>query len=285
MKLKAFFTFAILTVILLGCDSKLDSSGLPNKEKIMVNLLAFSDEVLSVHVSKSLPILDTSAEPIVTNAKVTITDDVGKSYNLAYDMASNRYVSTWLPQTGKTYAIKVALSNDLVTSDFYIPSANINTKATWQDNTGQDSSGFPTGTINFIIKDNGQEHNYYEIALFRYQDVTQTFEILRVKPGNPEIAANPIINKDGALILDDGGFNGQNKSLNFITPYGSAGVVDYKYLVVVKSLSQQYYQYFKSLDNYQQQNGIFSEPSAVYTNVKGGVGICAGAGIYRDTIR
>jgi hypothetical protein len=50
-------------------------------------------------------------------------------------------------------------------------------------------------------------------------------------------------------------------------------------------LSEEYYRYFKSIDNYKQQQGPFSEPSAVFTNIKGGLGICAGASVIKDTIK
>jgi hypothetical protein len=106
-----------------------------------------------------------------------------------------------------------------------------------------------------------------------------------VIPENPEIAADPIFNPEGALILEDAGFNGQSKQLRFSTPFGSNFGSPYKYLVVVKILSPEYFKYFKSLEDYSLEGGVFSDPSAIYNNISGGVGICAGASISKDTIR
>jgi hypothetical protein len=127
--------------------------------------------------------------------------------------------------------------------------------------------------------------NYYEIGLFRYDEFSsEQWLNLPIIPENPELINNQILNKDGALLVDDGGFNGQNKLFKFTTPANSKGT-NYKYLVVIKNLSEEYYRYFKSIDNYKQQQGAFSEPSAVFTNIKGGLGICAGASVVKDTIK
>jgi hypothetical protein len=54
---------------------------------------------------------------------------------------------------------------------------------------------------------------------------------------------------------------------------------------VVKSLSPDYFKYMKSIGDYQTQGGPFSDPSPIFTNMRGGIGICAGASITKDTIR
>ena len=241
---KYFFLSLIFLFLFENCSKELDSSTIKYKDKLVVNLLAYDNDVLAVHVGKSLSLFDSTPEKLIETAKVLVTDANGVVSQLKFDMVRQKYISTWIPKTGMKYTLQVDYGNlNSTLSDFTIPMLTLNNKAKWTDNTSKDSVGFPTGTIDFTIKD-----------------------------------------KEGALIIQDGSFNGQSKLLKFTTPYGTAGTA-YKYLVVIKNLSEQYYRYFKSIDNYKQQQGIFSEPSPVFTNIRGGVGICAGASIVKDTIQ
>jgi hypothetical protein len=271
---------------LCSCEKDLDMSQIAFKEKLVVNLLAYDNDFLSVTVNKSLDIFDSIGKPSIENALVIVTDDKGVKTKLNFDLISQSYRSTWYPVSGINYTLEVTWGNLSSTYSFFtIPKLSTSGKALWIDNTSTDSVGFPTGTISFIIKDNPNERNYYEIGLFRYDEFSsEPWLNLPIIPENPELVNNQILNKDGALLIDDGGFNGQNKLFKFTTPANSKGTT-FKYLVVIKNLSEEYYRYFKSIDNYKQQQGPFSEPSAVFTNIKGGLGICAGASVVKDTIK
>ncbi len=284
--MKKFIFLSLIFVFLFeSCTKELDSSTIKYKDKLVVNLLAYDNDVLAVHVGKSLSLFDSTAEKLLETAKVKVTDANGVVSQLKFDLVRQKFISTWIPKTGMDYTLQVDFGNlNSTLSQFNIPKLTLSNKAKWTDNTSKDSVGFPTGTIDFTIKDNGTERNYYEIGLFRYDDVISDWLPLPIIAENPEFVDNQVKNKEGALIIQDGSFNGQSKLLKFTTPYGTAGIA-YKYLVVIKNLSEQYYRYFKSIDNYKQQQGIFSEPSPVFTNIRGGVGICAGASIVKDTIQ
>jgi hypothetical protein len=272
---------------LFSCEQELPTDGIDFTEKMVVNLLANNDEVLKVHVGKTLSLVDSSAELKIEDAKVTIVDENANITELKYTfLYGGKYVSDFIPQPNKFYRLTVSHPKyPTASSTFMIPSVFKSTGATWEDNTGTDSTGFPTGTISFTINDDPNDRNFYEIALFRFEDLGPAWEVMPVIPENPEIAADPIFNPEGALILEDAGFNGQSKQLRFSTPFGSNFGSPYKYLVVVKSLSPEYFKYFKSLEDYSLEGGVFSDPSAIYNNISGGVGICAGASISKDTIR
>jgi hypothetical protein len=284
--MKKFIFFSLIFLFLFeSCTKELDSSTIQYKNKLVVNLLAYDNDVLAVHVGQSLSLYDSTAEKLLETAKVKVTDESGVVSLLKFDLIRQKFVSTWIPKTDVKYTLQVDYGNlNSTLSDFTIPKLTLINKAKWTDKTSKDSVGFPTGTIDFTIKDNGTERNYYEIGLFRFDDVISDWLPLQIIAENPEFVDNQVKNKQGALIIQDGSFNGQSKLLKFTTPYGTAGST-YKYLVVIKNLSEQYYRYFKSIDNYKQQQGIFSEPSPVFTNIRGGVGICAGASIVKDTIQ
>ncbi len=277
----------MFAVLIFSCEQELPTDSIDFSEKMVVNLLANNDEILKVHVGKTLSLVDSSAEQKIEDAKVTITDDNANVTELKYTfLYGGKYVSDFVPTPNTFYRLSVTHPKyPAATSSFVIPSVFKSTGASWQDNTGTDSMGFPTGTISFTINDDVNDRNFYEISLFRFEDLGPAWEVMPVVPENPEIAADPIYNPEGALILEDAGFNGQSKTLRFTTPFGSNLGTPYKYLVVVKSLSPEYFKYFKSLEDYSLEGGLFSDPSAIFNNINGGVGICAGASISKDTIR
>lgn len=277
----------MFAVLIFSCEQELPTDSIDFSEKMVVNLLANNDEILKVHVGKTLSLVDSSAEQKIEDAKVTITDDNANVTELKYTfLYGGKYVSDFVPTPNTFYRLSVTHPKyPAATSSFIIPSVFKSTGASWQDNTGTDSMGFPTGTISFTINDDVNDRNFYEISLFRFEDLGPAWEVMPVVPENPEIAADPIYNPEGALILEDAGFNGQSKTLRFTTPFGSNFGTPYKYLVVVKSLSPEYFKYFKSLEDYSLEGGLFSDPSAIFNNINGGVGICAGASISKDTIR
>lgn len=278
--------FSAIILVGTSCEMDLPANEVNYKDRIVMNLLANNDQVLSVHVAKTLPIFDSAAETVIENAKVTVTEEGGSPAVLTFSFLNGgKYVSNFKPKPGKSYSIQVeATGLPTCYSRFIMPSPLSGAKSTWQDNTGVDASGFPIGTISFEIQDDASQRNFYEIGLFRYEDIAADFLEMPILPLDAELSQNPKFNKAGALLVDDASFNGERKSFKFSTPFGSAGS-QYKYLVVIKSLSQDYYKYFESLEDYQVQGGAFSDPIPVFNNIINGVGIAAGACVQRDTIK
>jgi hypothetical protein len=277
---------AIIALVGTACEMDLPTNEVKYQDRVVLNLLADNDQFLSVHVAKTLPIYDTAAETVIEDATVTVTEEGGSPVKLNYSFLNGgKYVSNFKPKPGKSYNIQVkAPGLPECYSRFIMPSPLSGKPATWVDNTGQDADGFPIGTISFDINDDASQRNYYEIGLFRYEDIAAIFLEMPILPLDAELSQNPKFNKAGALLVDDASFNGTKKTFKFSTPFGSAGS-QYKYLVVVKSLSQDYFKYFESLEDYQVQGGAFSDPIPVYNNIIGGVGIAAGACVQRDTIQ
>jgi hypothetical protein len=285
--LPAFYLiFALFTFV--SCDKDLPTDGVEFKKRLVVYAFADNDNVIQVKVAKSLAINDTVGADPIENAIVKILDQsTSKEEILSYSFLNGgSYNTNYKPKLGNKYSLSVELNDfPMVYGQFEIPRSFVAGKAIWKDSTNKDSLGFYTGTISFNINDPGNELNFYEIGIFRYQALLNEWILMPVLPENPEIAENPVTNSDGALILQDVEFNGQTKLLKFSTPYGYSSGFPYKFLVVVKSLSPDYFKYMKSVGDYQTQGGPFSDPSPIFTNMQGGIGICAGASITKDTIR
>lgn len=282
---KSIFIIAtIATALFTACDTTLDMSSIVHKPKLVVNSFVNSDELFSVQVSSTISINDTNPAKMIENAIVTVNDGSTTS-TLIYNLTVQKYLATFKPTPGKVYTVRVEKNNfNTASGTLTIPNRVNSAKSVWKDKTGFDSLGFETGTLTCFISDPASERNYYEINLYRFDDFTQEWLIMPPTTIDPFLNENGIKTDIGGILIDDRSFNGSAKKFDFITSYGSAGV-QYKFLVEVRSLSDDYYRYLQSLANYKAQGGIFSDPSPVYSNITNGRGICAGASIQKDTIQ
>jgi len=286
MKLfKLLFITSIAAIIWSGCTEDLDMSQIRFEEKLVINALVTNVENAGVAVSNTVPVDDSTPPKPLLNCKVKVIDILGNSTNLTYSFVANKYVGNIKPKAGEKYVVLVEHPKyGAAQGEFIMPSNPISSPSTWKDNTGLDANGNPTGTITCFIKDDGNSRNYYEVNLYRYNDFLADWFQFTPVSNDPEISENSITTDLGGLLLSDKSFNGKTKQISFNTEYASAGNL-YKYLVEIKSLSPEYYQYFQSVDAYENNNSFFPEPQPILSNVIGGRGICAGASVLKDTIR
>lgn len=278
------FTAIIISTMFMRCETNLDMSSIQHTPKLVVNSFVNSDELFSVQVSSTIPINDTNPPKLIENAMVTVNDG-SKTETLSYDLSVQKYLAKFKPVPGKVYTVRVEKGNfSTAIGTLTIPNRVVSAKSVWKNKTGFDSLGFETGTLSCFISDPSGERNYYEINLYRFDDFTQEWLIMPPTTTDPFLNENGIKTDIGGILIDDRSFNGSAKQFDFITSYGSAGI-QYKFLVEVRSLSDDYYRYLQSLASYKAQGGIFSDPSPVYSNITNGRGICAGAAIQKDTIQ
>lgn len=278
------FTAIIISTMFMCCETNLDMSSIQHTPKLVVNSFVNSDELFSVQVSSTIPINDTNPPKLIENAIVTVNDG-SKTETLSYDLSVQKYLAKFKPVPGKVYTVRVEKGNfSTAIGTLTIPNRVVSAKSVWKNKTGFDSLGFETGTLSCFISDPSGERNYYEINLYRFDDFTQEWLIMPPTTTDPFLNENGIKTDIGGILIDDRSFNGSAKQFDFITSYGSAGI-QYKFLVEVRSLSDDYYRYLQSLASYKAQGGIFSDPSPVYSNITNGRGICAGAAIQKDTIQ
>lgn len=271
-------------LVLGSCETNLDISSVAEKKRLVVNALLNDQETVRIEVGQSTSIGDSVKPKPIENAVVTIKDDAGVVSNCAYNPATGYYESTTVPMSGKSYFIIVkALNFPDAFATVVIPQPASLQKSTWKDSTNIDSSGFPTGTITVTVDDKGNEQNYYRITLYYWNALTAQWNVLGAPTSDAEIGNNAIKTADGGIIFNDKVFNGSQRKIDFITPNGFQGQSP-KFLVVSESLSYEYYTYFKSLDDYKNGGGIFSEPPAVFSNISNGLGIAAASSMRKDFI-
>ncbi len=284
MKKNFWIIGLIMMAGISACDTELDDSSIKFTPRLVVNSFVNSDDFFSVQVSKTISMSDTTYPDFIENATVVVNDGA-QDFTLSYNLGLSKYVANFKPVAGQTYSVKVSAPDFFTASGTMVLPNKLNSpKSTWQDKTGFDENGFETGTLTCYIADPQEERNYYEVNLYRFDDFTQEWVIMAPNTTDPFLNQSAAKTDLGGYLLDDKTFNGGNKKFEFITSYGSAGSM-YKYLVEVRSLSDEYYRYLQSLANYRKTSGLFSDPTPIYSNITNGRGICAGASIQRDTIQ
>ena len=284
MKKNFWIIGLIMMAGISACDTELDDSSIKFTPRLVVNSFVNSDDFFSVQVSKTISMSDTTYPDFIENATVVVNDGA-QDFTLSYNLGLSKYVANFKPVAGQTYTVKVSAPDFFTASGTMVLPNKLNSpKSSWQDKTGFDENGFETGTLTCYIADPQDERNYYEVNLYRFDDFTQEWVIMAPNTTDPFLNQSAAKTDLGGYLLDDKTFNGGNKKFEFITSYGSAGSM-YKYLVEVRSLSDEYYRYLQSLANYRKTSGLFSDPTPIYSNITNGRGICAGASIQRDTIQ
>ncbi|MBS3913136.1 MAG: DUF4249 domain-containing protein [Bacteroidetes bacterium] len=283
------FNFKIITLLitgflLQGCETALDISNVTLRERIVINALLNNKDQVQISVSKSTSI-DNKVKPgPLLGAEVTITDDSGNKITCTYNIISEKYEAAIVPIAGKTYSIFVRANGfPDASASLSIPNTAGTKSSMWKDSTSFDSSGFPQGTLTVYISDKKYENNYYRLTIYYYDNVTTEWNVLDPPTTDADIQSQALKTEDGGIVFSDRYFNGMNKEINFLTAFGYGNGTP-KFLVVNESLGEEYYKFFKSLDDYKKSGGLFQEPNGVYSNIEHGLGIAAGSSIQRDTI-
>jgi hypothetical protein len=285
MKYGKFILSISLWVGLSACETELDSSMLTYKPRLVVNSLMTSDQVVWASVNSNIPLADSLGPAPIESANVVLFDQSGNSYSMPFNFGQGRYEASIIPKPGEHYEVVANYGNfPQAAGNTTMPKNVAVAPSTWVDNTGIDVDGFPTGTLSLKIVDDKQERNYYNISLYRYDDFIAQWFVISPDFQDRELESQSISTPDGGFVISDALFNGAVKTFNFTTPFASKGQ-QYKYMVKVQNMNEDYFLYVQSLDQYTQQSGIFTEPVSVFSNIEGGLGICAGASVLKDTIR
>jgi hypothetical protein len=272
---------------MVACETKLDLIPGNTKTRLVVNALINDQDQIEIQVSKTIALGSSASVEFLNNAQVVVRDESGKSYPFVFNVGTDKYYypAGLVAQAGKYYSVSVSVNGlDEVFSELVMPSKATTAKAVWKDSTDLDSSGYPTGTLTIKLLDRGDEPNYYRVGLYYYDPVTAYWNMLKPVTTDAAIDNEAIKSEKGTWVFSDRTFNGQNKSIAFITPFGYASGSP-KYLVVTESLSEPYFKYFESIENYKKPSGAFAELTPIYSNIRNGVGIWAGSSIARDTIQ
>jgi Domain of unknown function (DUF4249) len=119
--------------------------------------------------------------------------------------------------------------------------------------------------VSIYFNDIQGEQNYYRLTCYQVSYNTKT---------NKFPTAIKMTRTENEFFNDNG-----RDGMRTNTELGIVGVskgTDSSFLkIYLLNLDKQYYNYYKSINNYSSGEDPFTEPSPIYTNVKGGLGIFA----------
>ncbi len=276
MKNKLYLFVIVLSATLLtSCDSMEKDVDVPaSQPKLVVySYISPDEDSVKVWVTQSVPLYTThplfsNQYPPISDASVTISDGT-QSYPLQFSAAIGQYFTTdFQPQSGATYSLEVSTSrNQKVTARCTVPTQAPPTvemvSIEWEHSYGY------VRAVTFKIKDGEGSGNYYRVVAsvkYSYFGTDEGFyNTIYFDKGEEFISDNA---KDGSY------FTYQTEA---ILPDPSATI---KLKISISAIDEHYFNYHRSINAYQDDNP-FSEPTPVYSNINGGLGVFA---TYRNSI-
>ena len=244
------------------------------------------DSCIRVFVGQTTGIQDDIQSPISDAIVLVFINNVFS--DSLQNVEPGLYESDLKPEINDTIRIEV-LSNTKMTGETIIPAPAFIRNPEYKYPTFYDAMSQQNyGTLTFSINDNPEQENYYEILIYnsRFSDYTQkywyTYESNYWTIYKPDI----VIQNEGdwdfiptTLFFSDELFNGKVNTFSFITHASNDSYIS------LRSISKEYYFYRKyytrhafnaQLHTDGIQNLLFAgEPLDMYTNIKGGLGVCA----------
>ena len=232
---------------------------------------------------------------------------------LSTDSAGTVYCAAYIPKVGDVVRLEATREGypDVVAEDV-VPSAPQITayQFVWEEATPEDTTSYspwinaPRGEGVFTFRDPAGEPNYYALALYAQDTLMErpmfcsslymSDDILeKEQEGILEGIFSDSFGGSGALtaqIFTDGTIDGQTYTLSF-SAANSYFLLDEnlhlehggQYYLRVYSLSETYYRFLKSLQNYSYDNILqdfanqgMSDPFLLFSNVEGGIGLVGG---------
>lgn len=269
-------SIVLATLGLASCEDLVTEVDLPEYEsKLVVQSFVSPDEkYINVIVSESIPVFrDVSTEiPVsIKDAEVYLS---GEGTNVAVPWTDDQYgyripVEDLDPKPGVTYELSVKVPDGREAKGMCTIPASMNTSLLLTD-ISLDSNEFESKyTFNFRFTDKSGEGDHYRVGGYVY--IRDDFG------GSPYIY--PLELERGDTYISD-----ENKDGTVFTFRAST----YSYYLVEKveffllTTDEDYYKYHKSVE-YNYGDDPFSEPTLVYTNIDGGLGVMCGFRTYRIT--
>lgn len=281
-----------------SCKKELPFPGGENDDLIVLNSIFSTENNLEVHVSKSCFINDSLCiGNFIDDAQVILQDESGNILNnLSHQGKGIYHAENFVLNSNKTYQLEVLHSEmESVMAKSNIPKEfSCSVKGQEERLYGNDV----TWEFDIEIIDNPDEENYYLLeGLIEILDGEHDYTLNDINGyiephighhSNDVNAENKSLTSGfdyvsyplRSVFLPDENFNGQTYRTQFGLSDDDVQNPDYndfKAHLSIKSVSEEMYNYYKSLEMYRLgQNNIFAEPEQIYSNVDGGIGVFAG---------
>ncbi|MCB9251098.1 MAG: DUF4249 domain-containing protein [Flavobacteriales bacterium] len=294
--MKKSLLYLLVFFLLSGCEEEVPLDTLePYTEKLVVNEFFNNQDVFSIQISVSKNAYKTP-EPVVLDSsklKISLLEN-NTSIPLLYNAFDKVFYTNTKPSAGKLYTLSVSSSGyPSVKANGSMPGLLTGKKVEYVEDGGIDMQGNTSDLLKITFKDDPNTKDYYKLNFFYYSELVDKLNAFDFELKDILSAVNTIKTRDGGFLFSDESFNGQSKTLTAVPPFGLVKAnTTFKYLIRIERLSEDYWKYNTTLEQYRggldggvNGTNLFGGAVVVYTNVKNGLGIFAGANIENDTIR
>jgi len=280
------FTLLFGTFFISSCQKIRDDMLPEGRRQMYFQSILNPDSCVRVFVGQTTGIQDDINAPV--NDAIVLVFFNNFFSDTLQNVESGIYESELKPAINDTIRIEV-LANTKMTGETIIPTPAFISNPEYKYPTFYDAMSQQNyGTLTFSINDNPERENYYEILIYnsQFSDYTQeywyTYESNYWTIYKPDI----VIQNEGdwdfiptTLFFSDELFNGKINIFSFITHASNSSYI------LLRSISKEYYYYRKYYTRHAfnaqlHTDGIHNllfagEPLDMYTNIKGGLGVCA----------
>jgi len=262
-----------IVFFLSSCDSMISDVEVPDSDPklVITGFLSPGDDSVSIFITKSRPLYKPTPGyenqfPTVNNANVVITDGLN-TITLPFDPASGKYqvsAAAYPVRPGINYSLSVT------TPDGYIASADCTIPegiAPDIEITGIDTLneyGTISKKVSFRFRDLPGQGQFYGIAAGNFYGDEYAyytyFNQIGFERGEPFVSDKN--REEDFFLFKTWDIYEDNEPGNSL--YISIAITD-----------ENYYKYHKSVNSFEGDNP-FSEPTPVFSNITGGIGIFAG---------
>jgi hypothetical protein len=296
-RLNIVYSFVAL-IGLYGCsaDLPIPTSDLPEfKQKLVVNSSVDNLNPISIKISNSAGAYTENLPQNYRQVKVSLRK-ANSSFDipLVYDQFEEAFVASAPATPGVTYDLLVTDTVNgmpAVNARCVLPEQVLNKQIGYVENGGIDMEGLTSDLLTLKWTDVAGA-NYYIVHFYYYSETANLFIPFDFELNDPTLSDPKTVKlSSGGYLFDDGLFNGQEKTLNVVPPGGLvAGNTGPKYLIELRSVTDDYYRYHTTLQQYKDQDGVqqtgpFGSAIIVHSNINNGLGAFISSTLESDTIR
>lgn len=232
--------------------------------KITVNSILIQAEYAQLHVSLTDELNALELSNISNSSIIMYNQD---SVLLSFNYVENgTYVSDYIVKENDSFKLEVFTDNDCVSAECLIPNKPGILDFYVNENGWVDNEGRLQPQVNFTTLNSNSKEQYFEAYILIYDET-----------------ADYVDEEFPVLYFDNVGINADNITKRVKIQHHSFSYPPekYKYQLIIKSVDFNYYQYVKSLDDYNlSRYPDFSNssivPTNLFTNIENGYGVFCG---------
>lgn len=295
-KILNYILLCLLAIVVQSCstDQPIPESELPSfQSKLVVNSAINNLQPIEIRISDNAGAYTEDLPLDYSDVTVALKAD-GSTVPIVYNSVERTFQSSQKAVSGKTYTLEVkdlAGERPTVFARSFIPEKVFNKSVGYIENGGIDLDGFPSDLLSIEWTDQAGS-NYYMLHVYYYSETVDLFVPFEFTLNDATLKAPETLKlNDGGFLFNDVLFNGQKKRIEAIPPGGLvAGNSDILYLIELRSVTRDFYNYYKTLQQYRdrddlQQAGPFGSAVIVHSNITNGLGAFIASNIESDTIR